>query len=111
MTEIPRDANSWLVSLTEQFQTCWDAMLGQDGNRLSADEHRLVANRTVDVFGQMLLMACLHRVDPAVADRAAKWLASELEAGDGLGEWMWEWQQQLLAGKPLTLRPLEGGEV
>ncbi|CAN5144453.1 hypothetical protein BH11ACT6_BH11ACT6_34620 [soil metagenome] len=49
------------------------------------------------------LLAVLRATDPAVADQAARSLVAALEFGDTLGEWIWQWNDELAAGKPLTL--------
>jgi hypothetical protein len=57
----------------------------------------------VSAYGMVWCLAALKRVDPAAADSAAARLAAAWEAGDGIGEWSWQWAQELGAGEPLTL--------
>ncbi|WP_433734899.1 hypothetical protein ACQP0C_41735 (plasmid) [Nocardia sp. CA-129566] len=54
-------------------------------------------------YSAVWLLAVLHRVDPAAADQAAKELACALDAGDALGEWTYQWRQELADQIPLTL--------
>lgn len=54
-------------------------------------------------YGEVWLLAVLHRIDPAAADRAATDLAAALDSGDALGEWICQWRQELADGNPLTL--------
>lgn len=60
-------------------------------------EHR------VDLYGLAYLLAALHRVDPEVSESAAASLADAWEYGDSIGEWVWQWREELDEGKPLTL--------
>lgn len=46
--------------------------------------------RASDLFGVAFLLLVLRRVDPAIADRAATWLAGQWEAGESVGEWSWD---------------------
>jgi hypothetical protein len=106
--DIPRDASGLLASLMDQFEKCWNAMVDM-GEPLSREEQRVISNRIVDVFGQTFLLACLRRVDPDGADRAAAWLADQWGSGDALGEWEFQWRRETALGRPLTLRGFEGG--
>lgn len=58
---------------------------------------------SVNGWGMTYLLAVLQRVDPKVADIAARRLVAEFDAGDGLGEWVFQWSQELDSGRPLTL--------
>lgn len=72
----------------------------------------------VSEYGLTYLLAVLHRVDPDAADRAARDLVGAWDAGDTMGEWQWQWRDELGKGQPLTLHgfpslgdlPTEGGE-
>lgn len=67
-----------------------------------------VAN-TVSAYGTAYLMAVLRATAPDIADIAAKQLAAEWEAGEGMGEWIWQWNKELREGKPLTLHGIPSG--
>lgn len=54
-------------------------------------------------YSTIYLLAVLRAVDPNVADIAARTLIGALDAGDGLGEWVNQWRQELAEGQPLTL--------
>lgn len=58
---------------------------------------------SVNGFGMAYLLAVLMRIDPKVADIAGRRLTAEFDAGDQLGEWVYQWTEELAAGKPLTL--------
>lgn len=58
---------------------------------------------SVNGWGMTYLLAVLQRIAPDVADIAARRLMLEFDAGDGLGEWIFQWRQELAEGKPLTL--------
>lgn len=55
-------------------------------------------------YSTIYLLAVLRAIDPKVADIAARDLVAALDAGDSLGEWIWQWRQEHAEGKPLTLR-------
>ncbi|WP_353107905.1 hypothetical protein [Gordonia sp. (in: high G+C Gram-positive bacteria)] len=61
-------------------------------------------SRYVELYGMTYALAVLHRLDPRTADRVADHLVLEWDAGDSLGEWMWQWRTELDEGKPLSLR-------
>lgn len=54
-------------------------------------------------WGMTYLLAVLQRLAPDVADVAARRIVAEWDAGDTMGEWVFEWSQELEAGRPLTL--------
>lgn len=58
---------------------------------------------SVNGWGMTYLLAVLQRVAPDVADIAARRLVAEFEAGDGLGEWIFQWSREMAEGQPLTL--------
>lgn len=62
-------------------------------------------------YSHIYLLAVLRAIDPKVADIAAQSLVGDLDAGDGLGEWIWQWHEELTAGKPLTLSGIPSGDL
>lgn len=56
-----------------------------------------------EAYGVVYLLAVLRSIDPAVADIAARDLVGAWDCGDSLGEWVYQWGEELAAGKPLTL--------
>lgn len=56
----------------------------------------------VDGYGVIYLLAVLRKIDPAVADAAARDLVGAWDCGE-FGEWVYQWGEELAAGKPLTL--------
>lgn len=60
-------------------------------------------NTSVNGYISAYLLAVLRATDPAVADQAARSLVAALDSGDTLGEWIWQWHDELTTGQPLTL--------
>lgn len=58
---------------------------------------------SVNGWGMTYLLAVLQRVAPDVADIAARRILAEWDAGDTMGEWVFQWGQELEDGEPLTL--------
>lgn len=58
---------------------------------------------SVNGWGMTYLLAVLQRIAPDVADIAARRLVAEFEAGDSMGEWIFQWSQELGSGRPLSL--------
>lgn len=61
------------------------------------------AIETVRAYGLVYLLAVLQRVDPAAADRAADHLVTAWEHGDDVGEWLYQWRQELAEKVPMQL--------
>ncbi|MGA5542725.1 hypothetical protein ACPCIR_12810 [Mycobacterium sp. NPDC051198] len=61
-------------------------------------------NSSVNGYAFIYLLAVLQRIDPKVADLAARDLVGNFDAGDSLGEWVWQWREEFAEGKPLSLR-------
>ncbi|MCA4726652.1 hypothetical protein [Mycolicibacterium fortuitum] len=59
---------------------------------------------SVQGYGLTYLLAVLRQIDPTVADIAARDLVAAFDAGDSLGESIWQWRNELAEGQPLTLR-------
>ncbi|SHQ46765.1 hypothetical protein [Mycobacteroides abscessus] len=58
---------------------------------------------SVSGWGMTYLLAVLQRIAPDVADIAARRLVAEFEAGDSMGEWIFQWSRELGSGLPLSL--------
>lgn len=56
----------------------------------------------VQGFGVIYLIAVLRQIDPAVADIASRHLYASWDSGE-VGEWVYDWSEQLAAGKPLSI--------
>lgn len=54
-------------------------------------DERAAFNALVSNFAIVYLLRALAEHAPERADEAARGLWSEWEAGDGIGEWAWEW--------------------
>lgn len=62
-------------------------------------------------YSTIYLLAVLRAIDPKVADIAARDLVAALDAGDAMGEWVWQWRQEYADGKPLSLRGIPAAEM
>ena len=102
---IPRRADALLRMLLDEFQQLFDVTMAFP-KQVEGDERRHMLTRQVDTFGQAFLLAALREFAPANADKVAAALADQWDGGDGLGEWVYQWRQELDAGQPLTL-PIE----
>lgn len=98
------------VDSWERYRTASD--LGKEAKQhlpedlgRKVDAHLIAGSSaiTVNEYGVAYLLAVLHRVDPATADRAARDLAAAWDCGDTLGEWTHQWRRELGDGVPLTL--------
>lgn len=65
---------------------------------------------SVQSYGLIYLLAVLRAIDPRTADTAARDLVKQFDHGDTLGEWIWQWHDELVAGKPLTLHGIPDGD-
>jgi len=74
------------------------------------DAWRSALECSVRTYSVTYLLAVLMRVDPQAADVAARQLTHELDAGDQLGEWMFQWARELEAGEPLTLHGIPAAD-
>lgn len=59
---------------------------------------------SVQGYGLIYLLAVIREIDPTVADIATRDLVAAFDAGDSLGERVWQWRNELAEGQPLTLR-------
>jgi hypothetical protein len=109
---LPGDADAMVKWLLDGWQATHDQMHNRDHPRkISMDgpdgkpnwEWIAGSIRQVDVFGMAYLLAALRRVAPDVADHATAFLAEQWAAGDSIGEWVWQWQDELRKGEPLRL--------
>lgn len=111
-----RSALALAVQMLETFQWSWDRTVGKDATvspslpdpeqsgkvvRNPEWDHHIATE--VNTYGLALLLLTLHRDNPALADSVAAGLADAWDAGDSLGEWVYEWRQQLADGRPVTL--------
>lgn len=63
-------------------------------------------NTSVEGYGVIYLMAVLWRTNPTVADIAARMLTLAWDAGDSMGEWVYQWRKELADNHPLTLHAI-----
>ncbi|MFV8160780.1 hypothetical protein ACNQVK_01260 [Mycobacterium sp. 134] len=61
---------------------------------------------SIEGFGLIYLMAVLWRTNPTVADIAARMLIMAWDAGDDMGEWVYQWRTELASDNPLTLHAI-----
>lgn len=95
-------AEGLLRDLMDDFQRMWDKAMAFP-QTASEDELRFYLSRVVDLYGQIYLLGAVRHFAPDDADRVAADLALAWEAGDSLGEWVYQWRQELDAGRPLTI--------
>lgn len=107
---IPGTADAMVRWLLDSFRAIDDHMGGKGPDRIPSDVDGKVnpafiqaSREKVDLFGLAYLLAALRRVAPEVADHATAFLAEQWDYGDSLGEFVWEWHQELEAGEPLKL--------
>lgn len=99
---IPRRADTLLRMLIDDFQKVWDAVWS-DPPKVELKEVARLNGRIVELYGQIYLLAALRHFAPHDAHRAAAALADAWDAGDSLGEWVYQWRTELDAGQPFTL--------
>lgn len=85
------------------WQSHYKSIHERDLYSTNPDAWHAALSSSVNGWGMAYLLAVLQRVNPSVADIAARRLVAEFEAGDGLGEWAFQWGQELDSGRPLTL--------
>lgn len=108
---IPGTADAMVKWLLDAYQATDDRIMGDGPGKIPLDLPDGTPNpawtnavmRKVDLFGMAYLLAALRRVVPEVADHATAFLAAQWDGGDSLGEWVWEWRQQVEKGEPLRL--------
>lgn len=62
-----------------------------------------------EAHGVIYLLGVLRAIDPTVADAAARDLVGAWECGE-FAEWVYQWGQELAAGKPLTLHGIPNAD-
>lgn len=104
---IPTQAEPLLEAFLGDFQELWDTLMSDhanDSTKLSDMDRGRLISRQVEVFGMTYLLAVLRQQSPEVADAAAEFLAGQWESGDSLGEWMYQWREELAGGGRLSLQ-------
>lgn len=106
---IPRTALEWvdhdIYFAQKRFEWAMEH-LPELVNGDPREHHRSIEdqiNRWVNVY----LWEAVRRYAPEVADEIANSVADACEAGDVMGEWLWDWKQQRERGEDLLL-PFEG---
>jgi hypothetical protein len=104
LSKIPRRAEGFLRMLHEDFQRQWDRLFAMNSElEPTSAEFAHAASMNVQVFSQIYLLGVLRSINPAVANKATEVLADALDAGDSLGEWAYQWREELNADQPMTL--------
>lgn len=88
--------------ITEHLRSMQRAYTGSMKHDTSSPEFAHCVTGMVDGFQIVILAELLRLVDPGLADRAAVEIDRYLEAGDTLGELLYEWQMSRNAGKPIS---------
>jgi hypothetical protein len=107
MAEIPRTADGLLRMMMTDFQKHFDATIDPKSSGLKLDH----VAQTVNLYGQIYLLGAVRHFAPDDADHVAAELANAWEAGDSLGEWVYQWRQELESGQPLTIPLVTCDEV
>jgi hypothetical protein len=103
LSKIPRRAEGFQRMLHEDFQRQWDRLFGSDNVKPGDLEFAHLVSMNVAVFSQIYLLGVLRSINPVVANKATEVLADQLDFGDSLGEWAYQWREELEAGQPMTL--------
>ena len=61
------------------------------GDKQAARDYALVIGRMVGNFGTLSLLRTLIVRDPELANSAARQLVDDWNAGEAVGEWVWQW--------------------
>lgn len=99
---IQKDAGPLLRDLLNEWLTLSEKLPQYSGDEGWQGRVRIIG-RQVDLFGTAYMLAVARHLDPVRADRTAAFLAEMWDAGNSLGEWVYEWREQLATGKPLSL--------
>jgi hypothetical protein len=103
MTETARER---IADAIQRCQANWDRMLDIKASR---EEHdRSIAN-VIHFYSYIVLLETLRQRDEPFADVFAQWL-EDSQGDGGAGEWLWEWQRDIEAGRPLSLPNLTAEE-
>jgi hypothetical protein len=100
--DLPRRAVDYQRMLMDEFQKAYDRRFDRTISR-SNEENSYLSLLKVSAFSETYLLGVLRSIDPAVADKAAAALADQLDAGDALGEWVYQWREEIDLGEPMTL--------
>lgn len=116
-----QDATTLLRLALSDFQHAWDQMHGPnhvplevdgpDGKPTTNSTWLFWCERMASNYGVVFLLAVLRRLDPTVADSAARSLDQAWAAGDSLGEWAYQWHQEELTGEHLTLPGIPAADI
>lgn len=108
---IPGDADGMVQYFLDGWQASYDRMHRDHPEKIPMDgpdekpnwEWLAALLRQADTFGLVYLLAALRRVAPETANHAAAWLAGQWASGDSIGEWVWQWRDEIEKGEPLKL--------
>lgn len=102
-TTLLAETIDWWLKHAEEFRKRLDI----DKDR---DAYFAEISSSVNGYGMVYLLAVLRAVDPKVADIAARDLVAQYDAGDCMGEWVYQWNEEIAKGEPLTLRGIPSVE-
>ncbi len=98
-------AGAWLREHLDWWQNHWKFYTGKESNLWDDNKEAFAAHSSLsaEAFVGIYLLAVLRRIDPAAADVATRELIAELDAGDSLGERIYQWHNELASDQPLSL--------
>jgi len=85
------------------------ARIDKDLINTNADLWHAAIATECEGYGLIYLLAVLTRIDPKIADIAARDLVAAWEGGE-FGEWVWQWDSELANDRPLTLHGIPAAE-
>lgn len=116
--KIPGTADAMVRWLLDSYWAISDRTFGLGPEVIPASiddkinpEFVTACREKTDLFGLIYLLATLRRVAPTVADHATAFLAGQWDYGDSLGEWVWQWREEIEKGEPLKLPAVPSPEV
>lgn len=102
---IPRTATDWVDHDLHYAQQHFEWTSDHIKELLDGDRAAHNRNIRLEIAGwvNVYLWEVVRRYAPEIADRVAEDIADACEAGDSMGEWLWDWQQDRARGKGLRL--------
>lgn len=97
-------AREYIADAVERAQLNWNRMLDMTKPQ---NERDLSIAYLIHFSSYIVLLETLRRHDEALADRLAQWINDN--QGGETGEWLWQWREDLAAGRPLSLPNLAEG--
>lgn len=94
-------AESFITESLDGAQKNLDKLFGEE--KLTTEQQLVHVLSLNHRFTIAALLESIRRLDPVRADEMATWLSDQLEAGDTVGEMVWQWRDELKRGHHLTM--------